>query len=75
MKKKTKTWVRILAVFLAVLLLGSTLYVILDSILLSVGAVSLDELNQQQEEIEEEKKALQAQQQDLAAKLHQRLEE
>ena len=67
MKKKTKTWVRILAVLLAVLLLASTLYMILDFLLLPAGAASLDELNEQQEEIEEEKRALKAQQQDLSA--------
>lgn len=67
MKKRTKTWVRILAVFLAVLLMGGTLYMILDFLLVPAGAASLDELNEQQEAIEEEKKALKAQQQDLAA--------
>ena len=46
MKKKTKTWLRILALLLAVLLLGSTLYVILDSVLMTAGAASLDELNE-----------------------------
>ena len=67
MKKRTKKWVRVLAVFLAVLLLGSTLYMILDFLLVPAGAASLDELNQQQEEIEEEKRALKEQQQDLAS--------
>ena len=50
MKKRTKTWLRIVALLLALLLLGSTLYVILDSVIMSAGAVSLDELNEQQEE-------------------------
>ena len=67
MKKRTKTWVRILAVFLAVLLLGSTVYMILDFLLQPVNATSLDELNQQQEEIDEQKKELKAKQQELAA--------
>ena len=67
MKKRTKTWLRIVALLLALLLLGSTLYVILDSVIMSAGAVSLDELNEQQEEIEEQKRQLAAQQQDLAA--------
>ena len=58
---------RILAVVLAVLLLGSTLYMILDFLLLPVNATSLDELNEQQAEIEEEKKQLKSQQQDLSA--------
>ena len=50
MKKRTKTWLRIVALLLALLLLGSTLYVILDSVIMSAGAVSLDELNEQQVE-------------------------
>ena len=68
MKKKTKTWLRIVALLLALLLLGSTIYLILDSVIMSAGATSLDELNEQQEEIEEEKRQLAEQQQDLAAK-------
>lgn len=67
MNKRKKIWMRILAVVLAVLLLGSTLYMILDFLLLPVNASSLDELNEQQAEIEEEKKQLKAQQQDLSA--------
>ncbi len=67
MNKRRKFWFRIVCLILALLFLGSTLYLILDSVLQSAGAVSLDELNQQQEEIEEEKKQLAAQQQELAA--------
>lgn len=67
MNKRKKMWMRILAVVLAVLLLGSTLYMILDFLLLPVNATSLDELNEQQAEIEEEKKQLKSQQQDLSA--------
>lgn len=68
MKKKNKTWLRILALVLAVLLLGSTVYMIVDSLLQPAGASSsLDELNKRQEEIEEEKRELKAKQQELAA--------
>ena len=67
MNKKRKLFLRIMALILALLFLGSTLYLILDTVLQSAGAVSLDELNQQQDEIDEEKKALAAQQQELAA--------
>ena len=67
MNKRRKFWFRIVCLILALLFLGSTLYLILDSVLQSAGAVSLDELNEQQEEIEEEKRQLAAQQQELAA--------
>ena len=67
MKKKTKLWLRIVALVLAVLLLGSILYATLASVIQPANASELDELNEQQEEIEREKRELQAQQQTLAA--------
>ena len=67
MKKKTKLWLRIVALVLAVLLLGSILYATLASVIQPANASELDELNEQQEEIELEKRELQAQQQTLAA--------
>ncbi len=67
MKKKTKLWRRIVALVLAVLLLGSILYATLASVIQPANASELDELNEQQEEIEREKRELQAQQQTLAA--------
>ena len=67
MNKKKKLWLRIVCLILALLFLGSTLYLILDSVLQSAGAVSLDELNEQQEEIEEQKRELASQQRELSA--------
>ena len=67
MKKKTKMWLRIIALILALLLLGSTLYVTLDSVIQSAHASELEKLNEQQEEIEEQKRELKEQQAALAA--------
>ena len=54
MKKKTKMWLRIVALILALLLLGSTLYVTLDSVIQSAHASELEKLNEQQEQQQSE---------------------
>ena len=66
--KKRKLWFKIVAIILAVLLLGSLGLTILTSLISNVRASQeLDELQEQQEANKEEREALESQRNDLAA--------
>jgi murein DD-endopeptidase MepM/ murein hydrolase activator NlpD len=66
--KKRKLWFKIVAVILAILLLGSLGLTIITSLISSVHASEeLDELQEQQQTNKEEREALESQRNDLAA--------
>ncbi len=66
--KKRKLWFKIVAIILAILLLGSLGLTIISSLISSVGASQeLDELQEQQETNREERAQLESQRNDLAA--------
>ncbi len=64
---KRKTFTKVMAIILAILLLGSLVFSVLSYLVAGVGASELDELNEEQEQVQQRREELEQQRRELSA--------